>query len=225
MNVCRIKDCHIYLQTNIFLRSQILFLLVFLTRYMDVFTHFISMYNTSIKIFFIISTTTNIYLVFVKYAGTISSDMDTFRYVLVSLKIEWKWAEIFQNRVSYFGSSSTCSFCQPWLQLPRGFPRFSLSSPSTPWREHILTPPPSCLLSRWSWYLQVLWTFSVYLESVAIIPQLNLSNKVLFIIIIFSINLIIIITLIISPPQIVATYKLNSTQLHPHYHLDWSSSQ
>ena len=80
MNVCRIKDCHIYLQTNIFLRSQILFLLVFLTRYMDVFTHFISMYNTSIKIFFIISTTANIYLVFVKYAGTISSDMDTFRY-------------------------------------------------------------------------------------------------------------------------------------------------
>ena len=78
------------MQTNIFLRSQILFLLVFLTRYMDVFTHFISMYNTSIKIFFIISTTTNIYLVFVKYAGTISSDMDTFRYVLVSvsLKIE-----------------------------------------------------------------------------------------------------------------------------------------
>ena len=61
-------------------RSQILFLLVFLTRYIDVFTHFISIYNTSIKIFFIISTLTNIYLVFVKYAGTISSDLDTFRY-------------------------------------------------------------------------------------------------------------------------------------------------
>ena len=60
-------------------RSQILFLLVFLTRYIDVFTHFISIYNTSIKIFFIISTLTNIYLVFVKYAGTISSDLDTFR--------------------------------------------------------------------------------------------------------------------------------------------------
>ena len=123
------KKCYKYLQTNFFLRSQILFLLVFLTRYMDVFTHFISMYNTSIKIFFIISTTTNIYLVFVKYAGTISSDMDTFRYVLVSVKIEWKWAEIFQNRVSYFGSSSTCSFCQPWLQFPRGFPPSS-SPPS-----------------------------------------------------------------------------------------------
>ena len=85
MNVCR-KICYKYLHTNFFLRSQILFLLVFLTRYMDVFTHFISMYNTSIKIFFIISTTTNIYLVFVKYAGTISSDMDTFRYVVLSLK-------------------------------------------------------------------------------------------------------------------------------------------
>ena len=67
------------MKDKISFRSQILFLLVFLTRYIDVFTHFISLYNTSIKIFFIISTLTNIYLVFVKYAGTISSDLDTFR--------------------------------------------------------------------------------------------------------------------------------------------------
>ena len=76
------------------------------------------------------------------------------------------------------------------------------------------------LLSRWSWFLQVLWTFSVYLESVAIIPQLNLSSKVVIIfsinfiiIIIFSINLTIIITtLTISLPQIVATCQ--PTQLN-----------
>ena len=60
-------------------KTQILYLLVFLTRYIDLFFNFISLYNTSIKIFFIISTLTNIYLVFVKYAGTISSDLDTFR--------------------------------------------------------------------------------------------------------------------------------------------------
>ena len=83
--------------------------------------------------------------------------------------------------------------------------------------KHALTPPPPFLLSKWSWFLQVLWTFSVYLESVAIIPQLNLSSKVLIIIIIFSINLtLIIITLIIltliSLPQIVATCQ--PTQLN-----------
>jgi len=106
-------------------RSQILFLLVFLTRYMDVFTHFISMYNTSIKIFFIISTTTNIYLVFVKYAGTISSDMDTFRIEFLIL-----------------GAALLALFV-----------------------NHDFS------------FQEVLWTFSVYLESVAIIPQLNLSSK------------------------------------------------
>jgi len=60
-------------------KSQILFLCVFITRYLDVFTNFISLYNTSIKIFFILSTLTNIFLVFVKYKGTISSDQDTFK--------------------------------------------------------------------------------------------------------------------------------------------------
>jgi len=60
-------------------KSQILFLVVFITRYLDIFTNFISIYNTSIKIFFIFSTLTNIFLVFVKYKGTISSDLDTFR--------------------------------------------------------------------------------------------------------------------------------------------------
>ena len=61
--------------------------------------------------------------------------------------------------------------------------------------------------------MQVLWTFSVYLESVAILPQLNLSSKVVIIIIIFSINLTIIITtLIMSLPQIVATCQ--PTQLN-----------
>ena len=60
-------------------KSQILFLVVFITRYLDIFTNFISIYNTSIKIFFIASTLTNIFLVFFKYKGTISSDLDTIR--------------------------------------------------------------------------------------------------------------------------------------------------
>ena len=66
-------------------KSQILFLFVFITRYLDVFTNFISMYNTSIKIFFILSTLTNIFLVFVKYKGTISSDLDTIRIEILIL--------------------------------------------------------------------------------------------------------------------------------------------
>ena len=44
-----------------------------------IFFHFISFYNTGIKIFFIVSSLTNIYLVTIKYKGTISSDLDSFR--------------------------------------------------------------------------------------------------------------------------------------------------
>ena len=64
-------------------RSQILYLLVFLTRYIDIFFNFISVYNTGIKIFFIASSLTNIYLVLVKYKATISSDMGNFRIELL----------------------------------------------------------------------------------------------------------------------------------------------
>ena len=60
-------------------KTQILYLLVFLSRYIDIFFHFISWYNTGIKIFFIVSSLTNIYLVTVRYKGTISSDLDNFR--------------------------------------------------------------------------------------------------------------------------------------------------
>jgi len=107
-------------------RSQILFLLVFLTRYIDLFTTFISLYNTSIKIFFIVSTMTNIYLVLVKYSGTISSDLDTFRIEFLIL-----------------GAAVGAILV-----------------------NHELTA------------MEVLWTFSIYLESVAILPQLSMSSKV-----------------------------------------------
>merc|ERR1711936_771063 len=60
-------------------KTQILYLLVFLTRYIDIFFNFISLYNTGIKIFFILSSLTNIYLVFIRYSGTISNDLDSFR--------------------------------------------------------------------------------------------------------------------------------------------------
>ena len=45
--------------------------------------------------------------------------------------------------------------------------------------------------------MQVLWTFSVYLESVAILPQLNLSSKVTIITIIIIIVIIIVIIMFI----------------------------
>jgi len=107
-------------------RSQILFLIVFLSRYLDVFTTFISAYNTSVKIFFILSTSTNIYLTFVRYSGTISSELDNFRIEFL------------------LGGSLLLSLII----------------------NHEMSP------------MEVLWTFSIYLEAVSSLPQLSLSSKV-----------------------------------------------
>jgi len=106
-------------------KSQILFLLVFITRYLDIFTNFISLYNTSIKIFFILSTITNIFLVFVKYRGTISSDLDTIRIEILVIG-----AAVLALLINH---------------------------------EFVM--------------MEILWTFSIYLEAVSIIPQLSVSSN------------------------------------------------
>ena len=66
---------------NITGRSQALFALVFLTRYLDLFTNFISLYNTAMKIFFLISSIGTIYLMFLKFKATYDHNHDTFRFV------------------------------------------------------------------------------------------------------------------------------------------------
>ena len=60
-------------------RSQILFALVFLTRYLDLFTHFISLYNTTMKIFYLVSSFGTVYLMYVKFKATYDKTHDTFR--------------------------------------------------------------------------------------------------------------------------------------------------
>ena len=62
-------------------RSQGLFALVFLTRYLDLFTNFISLYNTAMKIFFLVSSIGTVYLMFLKFKATYDHNHDTFRWV------------------------------------------------------------------------------------------------------------------------------------------------
>ena len=69
-------------------RSQGLFALVFLTRYLDLFTNFISLYNTAMKIFFLVSSIGTVYLMFLKFKATYDHNHDTFRWVF--FEIVWK---------------------------------------------------------------------------------------------------------------------------------------
>lgn len=106
-------------------RAQILFALVFLTRYLDLFTSFISLYNTAMKIFFLASSIGTVYLMFMKFKATYDHNHDTFR-------IEF--------------------LVGPCVLL-------------------------ALLLNHEFTVMEVLWTLSIYLESVAILPQLFMVSK------------------------------------------------
>jgi len=106
-------------------KSQILFLVVFVTRYLDLVTSFISLYNTVMKLFFIGSAAGTVYLMYQKFKATYDGNHDTFRVefllgpcILLSLVINHEFS-----------------------------------------------------------VMEILWTFSIYLESVAILPQLFMVSK------------------------------------------------
>ncbi|XP_071554248.1 ER lumen protein-retaining receptor [Temnothorax nylanderi] len=106
-------------------KSQILFAIVYTTRYLDLFTTFISAYNTFMKIIFIATSLATVFLMYVKFKATYDHNHDTFRIEFLIL------------------------------------PAFVLALLI----NHELSP------------VEVLWTFSIYLESVAILPQLFLVSK------------------------------------------------
>ena len=60
-------------------KSQVLFALVFTTRYVDLVISFVSIYNTVMKIIFIVTSYATIFLVYVKFKATYDSNHDTFR--------------------------------------------------------------------------------------------------------------------------------------------------
>lgn len=106
-------------------KSQILFAIVYTTRYLDLFTTFISTYNTFMKIIFIVASLATVFLMYVKFKATYDHNHDTFRIEFLLL---------------------------PALVL-------------------------ALLINHELSFMEVLWTFSIYLESVAILPQLFLVSK------------------------------------------------
>lgn len=106
-------------------KSQILFAIVYLSRYLDLFTTFISFYNTFMKVVFIASSLGTLYLMYLKFRATYDHNHDSFRI------------------------------------------------------EFLLVPCVilALLINHDFTVLEVLWTFSIYLESVAILPQLFLVSK------------------------------------------------
>jgi len=106
-------------------KSVLLYAIVFTCRYLDLFTHFISLYNSVMKIIYLVSTYFTLYLIYKKFKATYDKNHDTFRVEFLLL-------------------------------------------------------PSAVLALLWNHeysILEILWTFSIYLESVAILPQLFMVSK------------------------------------------------
>lgn len=106
-------------------KSQILFAIVYTTRYLDLFTSFVSFYNSIMKIVFLLGSYGTLYLMFYKFKPTYDHNHDSFRIIYLIL------------------------------------PAFLLSLVIT----HVYT------------VLEILWTYSIYLEAVAIMPQLFMVSR------------------------------------------------
>jgi len=65
--------------TGISGKSQILYAVIFTTRYLDLLTSFVSPYNTVMKVIFIVVTYATIYLMYIKFKKTYDRNHDTFR--------------------------------------------------------------------------------------------------------------------------------------------------
>ncbi|KNE59984.1 hypothetical protein AMAG_05427 [Allomyces macrogynus ATCC 38327] len=101
-------------------KSQLLYLIVFVTRYLDLFTHWVSLYNTAMKVFFIASSGYIVYQMQRRYRATWDPALDTFRIEFL------------------LGGAAVMSL----------------------------------IFHTKFTFLELFWTYSIWLEAVAILPQL-----------------------------------------------------
>lgn len=123
-NMCAVGS----VSSGISLKSQELFFLVFVTRYLDLLTHFVSVYNTLMKLLFLVFSGAIVYVIRFRepFRSTYDKSHDAFLHL--------KFAVI------------------PCALLALVFnEQFEV--------------------------MEILWTFSIYLEAVAIIPQLILLQR------------------------------------------------
>ncbi|PVU92935.1 hypothetical protein BB561_003533 [Smittium simulii] len=90
--------------SGISFKTQLLYLIVFIARYIDLFTKYISLYNSSMKLIFIITAVYIVYLMKYPYKDTYDSNLDTFRieFLLAGAAI---FAFIFPDKFTVFGVS------------------------------------------------------------------------------------------------------------------------
>ena len=119
---------------GISVRTHELFLVVFVTRYLDLFTTFYSLYNSCMKVLYIATTASIIYMI--RFSEPICSTYDKAQDTF----LHWKFAVAPCAGIAFITHL-----------IGSGISKFDL--------------------------LELLWTFSIYLESIAILPQLIVLQR------------------------------------------------
>ncbi|KAF7840350.1 ER lumen protein-retaining receptor A [Senna tora] len=148
--------------SGISLKTQELYALVFLTRYLDLFTDFISVYNTIMKLVFIASTLAIVWCMRMHPGVKRSYDreLDTFRhYFLVGGS--FVFALVFHEKFTFQEKDLKSRFLQKCLGEDSN-PNLYFGGAR---REFLLL------------FSLIFWAFSIYLEAVAILPQLVLLQR------------------------------------------------
>jgi ER lumen protein retaining receptor len=122
------------LSAGISVRTHELYLVVFITRYLDLFTNYYSLYNSVMKVLYIASTASIIYTI--RFQEPIKSTYDKAQDSF----LHWKFAVL------------PCAI-------------IALIS-------HVIGSG----VSHWQ-PTELLWTFSIYLESISILPQLIVLQR------------------------------------------------
>lgn len=94
-------------------KSQILFAIVYFSRYLDLFTTYISLYNTSMKLIFMVSSFGTLYLMYIKFRATYDHNHDSFRieFLLVPCVI---LALLINHDFTVLEVSFEAFFCDNW---------------------------------------------------------------------------------------------------------------
>ncbi|XP_040845926.1 ER lumen protein-retaining receptor 2 isoform X1 [Ochotona curzoniae] len=99
-------------------KSQLLFALVFTTRYLDLFTSFISLYNTSMKLIYIACSYATVYLIYMKFKATYDGNHDTFRVEFLVVPVGGLSFLVNHDFSPLESSRERSSACQPKCQRP-----------------------------------------------------------------------------------------------------------
>ncbi|KAJ9567135.1 hypothetical protein OSB04_003101, partial [Centaurea solstitialis] len=175
--------------SGISLKTQELYAIVFLARYLNLFTVFISFYNTVMKLVFIGTSFAIVYCMRCHYVVKRSYDrhLDTFRHHFLVFGT-FLLALLLHDKFTFLevGAGSSLAWYKKGQRPYRPLLRYpALDRSSGRFRGESMGRPSECCYASnvvCQTYFdvilgQIFWAFSIYLEAVAILPQLVLLQR------------------------------------------------